>query len=197
METYPIADHPNAYFAHEPGWVTSQIVDEDGNPYPVNNRGQVTLTHESGERHTRQLRAWAYQAEIPRDGFPVPGFAGYTLDEHPSGWIVRSWRYSTRCPDRWPGSVLAVVPHYIDGRPMFNLRDDNNCNRRLQLGVIVLTAHGQMPDEPTGRVYCCHNNGDPFDNDLTNLRWDTAEANAADREMHRQSRLGYDPEVEY
>lgn len=31
---------------------------------------------------------------------------------------------------------------------------------------------------------CCHNNGDPFDNHLSNLRWDTRKANAADSVRH-------------
>lgn len=31
---------------------------------------------------------------------------------------------------------------------------------------------------------CCHNNGNPTDNRLENLRWDTKAANGADRERH-------------
>ncbi len=37
---------------------------------------------------------------------------------------------------------------------------------------------------------CCHNNGDPFDNRLENLRWDTPRNNQLDRIKHGTSNRG-------
>lgn len=37
---------------------------------------------------------------------------------------------------------------------------------------------------PGGTLYGCHNNGQKTDNRLENLRWDTAQANSDDKELH-------------
>ncbi len=202
METYPIKDHPGYELTVGPIWEMATITGPDGNTVHPDNDGRYALPDHTGiVLHRRCLRAWAYLADIPRDGFEIPDFPGYTLDVNRYGeWVVRSWRYASRCRDRWPGHPIAEVPHAIDGRPILNLRDAANCNRRLQLAVIVLIAHGHMPDPSAGKVYACHNNGDPYDNQLDNLRWDTPEANAADRERHeveRDAALGYDPNEIY
>lgn len=50
---------------------------------------------------------------------------------------------------------------------------------------LVLLAFVGPP--PQGSGYGCHNNGDPSDNRLENLRWDTPAANQADRKSHGTS----------
>lgn len=54
---------------------------------------------------------------------------------------------------------------------------------------LVLVAFKGEP--PVGMV-CCHFNGDPHDNRLSNLRWDTRIANAAD-DLHNGVRRGAPP----
>lgn len=50
-----------------------------------------------------------------------------------------------------------------------------------QVHVLVLEAFvGPCP----GGMECCHNNGNPKDNRIENLRWDTHKANMADRVKH-------------
>lgn len=39
-------------------------------------------------------------------------------------------------------------------------------------------------------MQCAHNNGDPQDNRIANLRWDTVKGNAADRKRHGTERVG-------
>jgi hypothetical protein len=55
-------------------------------------------------------------------------------------------------------------------------------NRRLfRVHVLVLEAF--VGPRPPGMV-CCHGDGDPTNNALSNLRWDTPQANHADRVKH-------------
>ena len=54
-------------------------------------------------------------------------------------------------------------------------------HRYTRVHVLVLEAH--VGPRPIG-YDACHNNGNPFDNRLSNLRWDTKTANASDRLLH-------------
>lgn len=53
--------------------------------------------------------------------------------------------------------------------------------RRWFVHRLVLTA---FLGAPSIEMQACHNDGDPTNNVLTNLRWDTASANARDRLRH-------------
>lgn len=53
--------------------------------------------------------------------------------------------------------------------------------RGLRVHRLVLEAF--VGPCPPG-MECCHNNGDPSDNRVENLRWDTKKANVADRRKH-------------
>lgn len=54
-------------------------------------------------------------------------------------------------------------------------------HRYARVHVLVLEAY--LGPRPLGHD-ACHNNGDPSDNRLSNLRWDTKQSNAADRLLH-------------
>lgn len=77
------------------------------------------------------------------------------------------------------------APRHDPGRRFFSLRPDapdapgGQCV--LQLGRIVLLT---LVGEPPAGTQCCHNDGDPSNNDLGNLRWDTPSANSADALRH-------------
>lgn len=62
-------------------------------------------------------------------------------------------------------------------------KDGKSCT--LTLHRLVLESF-VGPREPWQE--CCHCNGDPSDNRLSNLRWDTKESNASDRPIHRPDR---------
>jgi predicted secreted protein len=51
----------------------------------------------------------------------------------------------------------------------------------------VLTAF--VGPRPKG-LQCCHNDGNPWNNKLENLRWDTAQSNQRDRAKHGTSNRG-------
>lgn len=58
-------------------------------------------------------------------------------------------------------------------------------NRRTTRGVhrlVLLAFVGPAPDG----TECCHNDGDPANNVLSNLRWDTHQSNMVDKVIHGQ-----------
>lgn len=59
--------------------------------------------------------------------------------------------------------------------------------KHVAVGRLVLTAF--VGPQPEG-LECCHDDGDIFNNQLSNLRWDTHESNMADRERHGRCRRG-------
>lgn len=66
----------------------------------------------------------------------------------------------------------------------FHVTLRNRDTRKLdQLKVHRLILEAFVGPCPAGMM-CCHNNGNPADNRLCNLRWDTAKANNADKIAH-------------
>lgn len=59
--------------------------------------------------------------------------------------------------------------------------------KALYVHELVLEAH--LGPRPEGAV-CCHYDGNPFNNDLANLRFDTRRANSADARRHGTLRQG-------
>jgi hypothetical protein len=71
-------------------------------------------------------------------------------------------------------------------RPIVGLWNNNKI-RIIYPHKAVLEAF--VGTRPQG-MEACHNNGDPFDNRLENLRWDTPRANQLDRIKHGTSNRG-------
>lgn len=63
----------------------------------------------------------------------------------------------------------------------------NNKQSAVRVHRIVLLAFAGFPPEG---YECCHNDGNPQNNNLCNLRWDTAASNQADRVKHGTSNRG-------
>ena len=109
---------------------------------------------------------------------PVPGYEGrYEISD----------RGNARSLDR----VVADGRHYkgklivgsfdTDGYRQIGLRASNGTRKTWKIHALVLLAF--VGPRPEG-YFACHNNGDNTDNRLSNLRWDTAAANAADAIAH-------------
>lgn len=81
------------------------------------------------------------------------------------------------------GKRLSPIPA-TGGYRVVKLGNSNNGKRihRLVLEAFVGPC-------PSG-MEACHNNGDPADNRLENLRWDTKSANMFDRSNHRRGQAG-------
>ena len=73
-----------------------------------------------------------------------------------------------------------------ENRPFVGLWRNNKI-KIFKPHTLVLTAFAGP--RPQG-MECCHNNGDPFDNKLENLRWDTPRNNQLDRIKHGTSNRG-------
>ncbi len=57
--------------------------------------------------------------------------------------------------------------------------------------LVLLAFRGPCP----ARMMGCHNDGDPTNNNFSNLRWDTHEANMADMIKHRNCPRRYDKPI--
>lgn len=104
----------------------------------------------------------------------VPGFPEYEVS---NTGLIRSYKWKNRGPD---------APHTLrpmersDGRQTVILRR-NKKNHSYGVGRLILLAFvGPCPDG----CETCHNDGNPANNYLDNLRWDTHLANMADAKRH-------------
>jgi hypothetical protein len=105
----------------------------------------------------------------------VVGFEGlYEVSDHGRIRSIKS------------GQIKAYTKHVYDARPFMNLWK-NNKQKVVRPHTLVLTAFvGQRPDG----MECCHNDGNPWNNRLDNLRWDTPRNNQLDRIKHGTSNRG-------
>ena len=92
-----------------------------------------------------------------------------------------------------PGRILKPKVSNF-GYQSFCLSKNNSTSWR-SIHTLVLDAFvGPRPDDYLG----CHNDGDPFNNCLDNLRWDTPANNSRDAVMHGTQRSAKGPrEFEY
>lgn len=79
---------------------------------------------------------------------------------------TRTWRSATRKPQKNPSGHLHMMLH----------KDGKTGKGYLVHRLVMAAFVGSCPDG----MEVCHNNGDPADNRLTNLRYDTRAANIQD-----------------
>jgi hypothetical protein len=72
-----------------------------------------------------------------------------------------------------------------DGHLVFSVSNPGTKQRPVFVHICVLTAFAGP--RPPGMI-ACHNDGDPQNNHVSNLRWDTPAANARDRFEHARKR---------
>ncbi len=115
---------------------------------------------------------------------PVPGYPGYDISDQArmrSYWarISMGWRKGCyKVLKEHPQLVLKPSP--IGGRLTYCLWKDGKGTTR-QAGYWMLLAF--VGPRPMG-MECCHNDNSFLNNNLSNLRWDTRQANRIDRSTH-------------
>lgn len=114
---------------------------------------------------------------------PVPGFPGYeaSLDGE-----VRSYYRKQKIPgvagDKTTWEIVRDIPPRILGsvdkpRLPIILYDEHGKRHQLPIyHVVLITFVGQRP----GGMECCHADGNPANNAVSNLRWDTRRNNILD-----------------
>ena len=106
---------------------------------------------------------------------PVSGYEGlYEVSDHGN---VRSIK---------TGKVKSYTLNKEQKRPFMGLWKNNKI-KIFKPHTLVLTAF--VGPRPKG-LECCHNDGNPWNNKLENLRWDTAQSNQQDRAKHGTSNRG-------
>lgn len=113
---------------------------------------------------------------------PIPGLAGYEVSR--DGRVRSYWKCAVgqgRGHKVICGEPIEMrVQRAKDGRKRLIL--GQGANRRFRsVSVLVLTAF--VGPRPPGML-ACHNNGDPSNDLVTNLRWDTPKANSQDMLVH-------------
>jgi len=106
---------------------------------------------------------------------PVVGYEGiYEVSDHGNVRTVKT------------GLLKKPTASKKDGRLSILLWQDNTCKL---MKVHRLVAFAFLGDPPP-KHECCHNDGNPQHNHISNLRWDTVAANQADRVKHGTSNRG-------
>jgi hypothetical protein len=115
---------------------------------------------------------------------PIEGFPGYRVSEW--GEVQSCWNRRGRrggMTDAWlPLKPISLRWGYL----AVNLHRDRNKKRRLIHHLVLETFVGPRPPG----LICCHWDGDPANNRLENLRWDTYKSNCDDMLRHGKRRLG-------
>lgn len=117
----------------------------------------------------------------------VAGFSGYEVS---SFGRVRSWRPINGRPETITidPRILAQTKSAAGGHRIVTLCNGRRTGnaQRLVHRLVLESFVGPCPEG----MECCHSNGDPSDNRLENLRWDSRRANAADRDAHGRTYRG-------
>ena len=113
---------------------------------------------------------------------PIPGWEQY-YEASTHGRIRSLDRFTIRSngsPYRRKGRILKTwaLPH--TGHHCVALHANAKGTKYRVHRLILTTFVGEPPEGTEG----CHNNGNPADNRLENLRWDTKKANAQDTVKH-------------
>jgi hypothetical protein len=111
---------------------------------------------------------------------PIPGFPGYDISNY--GNVV-SYRNNYGRIDR-DGHL--IKPSIKRKYKVVQLSKDG---RKWHIAIhrlVLLAFYGPCPKG----LECCHNDGNPLNNHISNLRWDTISSNRIDRIKH-----GYKPLV--
>jgi len=114
---------------------------------------------------------------------PVVGYEGtYEISDRGR---IRSLERTLCDGRRMKGKALKPWIH-SEGYSYIYLCRDGKPKGKFIHRLILEAFTGPCPDG----MECCHNNGDPLDNRLKNLRWDTRSNNEKDKVLHGTDNRG-------
>ena len=121
-------------------------------------------------QHTHPAEQWR----------PIPGYEGlYEVSDHGRvrslDRVVRRGAHTLRLP----GEIKALVDNG-HGRKRAYLSRDGQMQRPQVHRLVLETFVGPCP----AGMEACHNDGNPANNRLENLRWDTGSENMRDKRRH-------------
>lgn len=110
----------------------------------------------------------------------IEGFPGYRIGSNGSVWSL--WKFNAR-PSRMGVVWNRLKPQVSNrhGHHRVNLCKDGRRNRMLVHRLVLEAFVGKCPEG----MECCHNDGNPANNNVNNLRWDTHRQNLLDRVLHQ------------
>ena len=116
-----------------------------------------------------------------RQWMPVQGFPGFLASDDglvfaQSRFVMRSNGISQRLRSKIVKPYKGIKAHSVR---IGSVTDGTRTT--MNVGAAVLSAFAGA--RPYG-MECCHNDGDPSNNNLQNLRWDTKYANEQDKLKH-------------
>lgn len=115
---------------------------------------------------------------------PIPGFLGYKIGTDGSVWS--NWIRGKRPPQTSSTAWQMKTPSDGHGYAMVCLYKQGQRHMRRVCRLVLETFRSPCPK---GKE-CCHKDGNPTNNWLTNLRWGTRKSNMADRLKHGTANRG-------
>ncbi len=115
---------------------------------------------------------------------PIEGFPGYRVSRE--GMVQSCWNRlgrRGRMTEEWLPlkPIRRACGHYV-----VCLHKEGKKTPRYIHRLVLEAFSGPRPEG----LVCCHWDGDPSNNRLTNLRWDTQKSNAADAIRHGRRKFG-------
>lgn len=123
---------------------------------------------------------------------PISNHSGYEVSDYGQvrsidRWVEQGNGRGGRYKRFWHGKLLKWIYNKVHHYYSVKVTDDDNRHYELRVAhAVLLTFVGECP---TG-LEACHNDGNPANNALGNLRWDTRANNAADMIRHGTSTRG-------
>jgi len=114
---------------------------------------------------------------------PVIGFEDRYMVSNTGRVLSRGFWSRFGNQKKWNRPRLRKLSTDVCGRKFLNIKKSGKVFMRR---VHILVAEAFIGERPKG-MFCCHNDGNPNNNNVNNLRWDTAKSNQLDRNAHGTS----------
>jgi hypothetical protein len=147
-----------------------EMVELGGSDRCANTHPTLTTSNPNQEGH---VMATADSTVIYKE---IPGFPGYRIGNDGSLWTCKNAKWGFR--DTWKR-----LRPYTDNSGHLQVVLMSDAKKKKNFFVHVLVLNAFVGPRPKG-FDACHGNGDPADNRLENLRWDTRAANIEDSKRH-------------